>query len=273
LERCGLRGLRKDELELLGAISERYCSGTKGNEVPFDIFMRLMQELFACGIAGLRWQGIAEATTLAELEGRPGFAVAMLRERMKVVSHVGVPYNVLEGGRELHSSQDFSTDGHASRMMPTSSVPKAKHKSVSLNCSRTGSRKGLRRLSRSGQVRFSGSHHNSTDRGPTAIDDSISAADLEPPVQGSGGRVMNLKGLPPSEAMLSRKQFRPCSVDLANYPKQADTQQQAITVLPSAVPLAKRKVKPAQDSLLLVTDAIAKLSEVEIDPDSDEDGG
>jgi len=132
-----------------------------------------------------------------------------------------------------------------------------------------------------------------------------------------GRSVMRLKGLPPSEAMLSRKQFRANSVDLTDSTKQqAEIQQSQQALLdslsagaantgevamagasteatgatssssgaaeaqllrgleglvppsalragvdPSEPSPVKRKVKPVQDSLSIVTDAIAKLRE------------
>mmetsp|Transcript_111941 Transcript_111941/g.194113 ORF Transcript_111941/g.194113 Transcript_111941/m.194113 type:complete len:126 (+) Transcript_111941:1-378(+) len=98
-----------------------------------------------------------------------------------------------------------------------------------------------------------------------------------------------MKGLPPSEAMLGRKDFRACSVDLTNVtglPSQGDgsdiaakveamARRSQLTSLPQlpaeavgkGVGQAKRKMKPVQDSLDVVNSAIAKLS-MEQDPPS-----
>lgn len=115
----------------------------------------------------------------------------------------------------------------------------------------------------------------------------------------SGGSVFVLKGLPTNEAILSRKEFRACSVDLstvtgfqaqiaaqvdalargsdrvadANLPKgeEKGTQRRSNAATTATLPQLQspevsksgktRKMKPVQDSLAIVNTAIARLSE------------
>jgi len=157
--------------------------------------------------------------------------------------------------------------------------------------SRIESRTSSQTNSRRGSGQFSDGACSSLGQQPGAggaVQDD--AFRIQPRAKGaSGTSVMIMKGLPPSEAMLGRKDFRACSVDLTNVtglPSQVDgsdiaakveamARRSQLTSLPQlpaeavgkGVGQAKRKMKPVQDSLDVVNSAIAKLS-MEQDPPS-----
>jgi len=104
-------------------------------------------------------------------------------------------------------------------------------------------------------------------------------------VDGGGTGILRMKGLPPSEAMLGRREMRACSVDLGRDPAgaaAADPASQAPGTLSPGVPSSPksllhairaaapppapraflaptRKVKPVADAEVLVREAIMKL--------------
>lgn len=269
---------------------------------------------------------------MLELEGRKGFAMAMLREytMRRLWQHSGGDSSQISGtlssdSRTRRSSLDPAT---ASRTLSSGSTSRRTSGllcvgHISTKSSRSGSgvssRIGSRYIGTKSRPSSNTSSRKGSRPGSASRSSRLSAVEGKEDHDDMVGRsVMNLKGLPPSEAMLSRKQFRACSVDLTNNAKQGEAQPSLL--LPGLLAVAggagvgggpgrplgeasgdavaealrgakggalagraggtsadrqtsptNRKVKPVQDSLLIVTDAIAKLSEVERNRDADGD--
>jgi len=316
---CGVRDFSTEEVAALKVIVQSHLPDTPkpaGGMVPFDIFMLWMKDVFAQGVGDLRLHN--RPTGAAPDLDRQGFAAAMLRE---MHSHQFHEATSSSGGHKSHkkssrrASLDHKGSNTASRRVSTESRwGLGKMVSMSNQGSRAGSSRNIRQASRlangsksrgsSRQGSRCGSWGNSRSN---TRSNSMFGTESLPGIDSGGARaedggtgVFLLKGLPPSEAMLARKQFRAISVDLSNvasdgntapsdHPPQdlgalvGSTEKQLSDVTDQAqqercaerrldehaqkaaakdfskLQQELRKVKRAQDSLTIVTDAIAKL--------------
>jgi len=284
-ESCGVRDLTASERQACKDILAKHLPG-EGRSATFTEFMFIMMEVFAQSIGELRWSGGGGLITLPELHGRKGFAAEMLREYLYVVCHTA------------SSSATHTRRGSSMEITPLSSRRNSGMRKVNSGDRRPSrspnSRAGSRGVSRSASMKGVVDKVSKV----AEVDEEVSSK-KDPAVKDPVDRtVMNLKGLPPSEAMLSRKQFRACSVDLTDTLPQVVPDSRASSraahrepprahaslaeIVPPGPPKGdttaasptKRKVKPVLDSLTIVTDAISKLSEMEFRRDfGDEEEG
>lgn len=243
----------EEQTRLLQMAREHASQPDGSMALALDAFIRAAKSSFKSGLGSMLWTTDALAPfSPQDLEGRRGFAVAMLRETMRSSS-----------GSSCHTRRSSSSSSRRS----SGNTWKL--------CSYSSSPRKISKCSRSGKVSVTCSHQGSrpASRGKTRSATLTSEAATFFESEDVSG-VLNLKGLPPSEAMLARKPIRAISVDLGQTlplhlqtALAASSQQAPGGAVPTAPTAAddgpspaKRRVKPAQDSLVIVTDAIAKLS-------------
>eukprot|EP00747_Dinoflagellata_sp_TGD_P073101 gnl/TRDRNA2_/TRDRNA2_157754_c0_seq1.p1 gnl/TRDRNA2_/TRDRNA2_157754_c0~~gnl/TRDRNA2_/TRDRNA2_157754_c0_seq1.p1 ORF type:complete len:370 (+),score=69.31 gnl/TRDRNA2_/TRDRNA2_157754_c0_seq1:121-1230(+) len=261
---CGRPTLSAEELSSLKDIVTNTRrrpadSDSEGAAASFDIFLQWMQEVFAQGIGGLQ-RPSSECTPMPSLEGlqgRHGFGVSMLRERLRRQADRGPssPGGSSGGTPSSGPSPKALRAGSLTKRSSRESYPAGRSRAASTNSSKTNSRFCSRKESLKSDC-------------TGVMGDAM-----------SGDSVLNLKGLPPSEAMLARRQYRANSVDMRGVQGDANQLplQQGLVAngsmpsgklqeLPMPAPAeqvpslqAKRKVKKGLDSMTIVTDAIAKL--------------
>jgi len=291
--------------------------------VPFDVFMKWMCEIFEQGVGNLKWRGaqcLGSSATEMDLAGRRGFGAAMIRESTCVDEHRDSCSRRTSISGSRPPLAEGRQGGPASQLDGSETMPRPSSKDgprTGRNCS--GNKPQQKRLGYSsstvgrppGHRRSSGSTDSQGSSRRTSIGQHTAGSSRAMTPQGErGGAVSSddsssvfvMKGLPPSEAILSRKQFRACSVDFTNHedrqngdvgtpPTLLDAQsverrmsgahRPPVQKLPPMQPrppedahgsksLAERSVKAPQDSLSIVTDVIARLSVSADAPEGDD---
>jgi hypothetical protein len=295
---CQVRGLDKKEIVQLRTIIESYTNlhdAQDDGKAPFAVFMMWMKEIFEHKIGGLALDKSDPASPAAPPPmDKKGFAFAMLREQARAEGNLSA---VAQDANETmltnaarRGSASRSVDSRKSMYsLAAAGEPnnlinrKAFKKSTttitpSMTPRESGSmtQESASRLSSS--LSTSGTNSSSTSkRNSTSDEDRDHTA------------VLQLKGLPPQEAILSRKLFRATSVDLTNeggdpklngadddlngeppagsrdgskrLPKN-EVSEDRPAVQPKSngkSTLASRNVKQVVDTELVLTGALAKL--------------
>jgi hypothetical protein len=271
LQTCGVRCLADSEKKVLRNVIPENLS--RDDEVSFGKFVSWMEVVFANCLGGLQRQ--ANPTS-----GPPetGFVATLLRE-------------CPEAQKKTHGESTFEAGDTATELIPEASASSGAENSVSRSSSvvppkrrQPNKRKTLQRqLTRSNSRTM---EDKRTAKGPTkraGSTCSFSTSNGEAPQKNSAEactsndtfdvpEVLNLKGLPPSEAMLARREMRAISVDFdpaalqhlpgvgrSDYAVGSETTPLKLEQLTVGQPL-ERKVKPALDSHVVVRGAIERLA-------------
>jgi len=286
-----VQNLSDRELRVLRGIISQNGSpsvATSSGDVSFSIFASWMYRIFSTHVGGLKRNDPAVSGSMQEADGASGFTVALLQhcnasDACKLLEFPdkveAVPSAVLPIDDQSITSNDESHD----------------EKGDSVRTPRQGRRR--KTLSRVGSRDKHDWHHGSESGSASSQARSRSssrASDTSKPQQHHHSDILCLKGLPPSEAMLSRRMIRACSVDLSQEGQQAsnfeapqsfseggnlgqlDILKAAQKIAMSSKALDKaggapswRKVKPVQEADTVLKGAVARLAELGLDDDGD----
>lgn len=284
LSTCGLRELTRDEEEglarILGAYTipdEAQRSGNSG--VPFDVFVLWMRDIFARSLGGFHWQSKGrERPVWQDVEDRPGFAMAMLRHRL-LASTFQAPASAKQQPEAVPAAESGPLEVAVGGGSGTSSGSnKGGAPCGRASCTPTKRSSSSRRRSRRGNGNSrsrSGSRSRSSSR-------QVSADE-------GGELVVSLKGLPPPDVLVNRKQFRACTpLELNPGTSAVGVTSKAVAASPSGPALqaalaagspdagpTRRRAKPVQDASSIVLGAIADLTAADLSTreDNDDDRG
>mmetsp|Transcript_136532 Transcript_136532/g.254990 ORF Transcript_136532/g.254990 Transcript_136532/m.254990 type:complete len:1139 (-) Transcript_136532:8-3424(-) len=234
---CSVRELSHDEVDLLKDTIARNTAeqipGEDPSMVSFPTFMLWMRDVFQNRIGDLQWHYHQSVVPGAD---RKGFAAAMLRDQCRAAGMTS-PKASEAGSSSMVSTRrgsfDLSVPSRRSsgtspgafnlgKMLAMSQAPSSfssRHNSISLQGGSKGSALGrVSRGSSRNNSRFNsrrGSRENS--RSNSLFTDAADlATGLKEQNDDAHKAVFLMKGLPPQEAMLARKQYRAISVDLSN---------------------------------------------------------
>lgn len=331
---CSVRDLRNDEVDILKETIAKNAAeripGEDSSIVSFPTFMMWMRDVFKHQIGDLFWH---HHNPLVPGPDRKGFSAAMLRDHGRaagVLSPKSNPPESLASTRRgsfdinvphsRRSSNATSTTGalNLGKMFCISGVSSAvasRHNSIpkvtglehlTAAGSKVSTPMGRVKGSRMGSRWISRENSRGNSRSNSLVGDADTVGDLRSDQNHKA--VFLMKGLPPQEAMLARKQYRAISVDLTNAKSNDSSNDskstpavnelalasaldnkdklpniaaqfpglpQAPPVKPDAQTLAKaRTIKQGLDPEMLVADAIAKLEMVQgrgDTPDADEE--
>jgi hypothetical protein len=305
LEHCHVKKLVFDELQSLRELVFEKPP-EPGGHVPFDSFVHWMHGVFTQQLGGLERQDSSEK----KMEG-DSFVSTLLRECADANgnnedSHTPVDDNPVvqveavvtehEAGAETESSTDESS---------SSKAPVSRHNRRRKTLAKLGfMAKDANPRTNSRKQPYSRST-GAQDSRSASREDLSSTADKAPSSSrgNDDGDKFCLKGLPPSEAMLGRREIRACSLDAdpvtfveqLNTVLPPDAQITGSTGPPGPVqavdtsssrtdpalahpssrscaasaPALVRKVKPVQDAATVVQGAIARLDDLAgMGPDS-----
>lgn len=302
LEQCGVRKFTMMEKSTLRTVVCDKPPNTQSG-VTFDGFVFWMHGVFSQNLGGLERQD-----SKAQDERAVTFMSTLLRECAAATDATG-DQQAAEYASDAPSSTDESTSARPRKPRRRKTLTRPGKDDSSRNMSRSNSGNATRlqpaaagrsqsssegctprtkRLTRSG----------SRDDVPSRSSSRCSNLGEQRPELGGGTDIFCLKGLPPSEAMLSRREMRACSVDhdpitfaeqlnailpsgsldstcdVASHDTVAiDSVGYSVSPLvePAVIPFSQRppvalpmerKVKPVLDATLLVQGAIARLDDL-----------
>jgi len=301
---CQVRDLEKQEVVQLRHIIDSYASShDEDAKAPFPIFMMWMKEIFELQIGGLTLDthnsGPCAAPPPIE---KKGFAFAMLREQAReegnffpLIAHespmssnpsrrtsssISTPerrksmYSLTERRKSMYSLAASSKQDNRKafkKSATTYSSPPSMTPRESGSMSQESSRQRSGSRSRESRANSRSNSRSNSARNSCVDDDRREKAE--------NSAIFQLKGLPPQEAMLSRKHFRSTSVDLSNgvgevrgpFPLSSEVGKDGLSkselpvdniALPKSVAkttLASRTRKQAVETELVVSGALAKL--------------
>jgi hypothetical protein len=239
LQSCGVKSLSDPDLRLLRSLIPEKLS--RDDEVSFGKFVTWMEGVFSNRLGGLE-----RKSNHASGPSDNSFAATLLRECPDAKKP---PSDEKATGTIRETSASSGGETASSSVAPSQTRRTQRRKTIARQSTWTSSRAEGAQTSRSNSR--SQSKRASTKEKCTPND----APDAP--------EVFNLKGLPPSEAMLARREMRACSVDFddptaVHQVPGAVRDHLANFKLEQSQPL-ERKVKPVTDSHVVVSGAIERL--------------
>eukprot|EP00427_Karlodinium_veneficum_P037303 CAMPEP_0169296460 /NCGR_PEP_ID=MMETSP1016-20121227/65158_1 /TAXON_ID=342587 /ORGANISM="Karlodinium micrum, Strain CCMP2283" /LENGTH=492 /DNA_ID=CAMNT_0009387865 /DNA_START=23 /DNA_END=1502 /DNA_ORIENTATION=+ len=277
LESCTPNGLSDEDRRRLVQIIKNTGELDRiglGGLAPFDIFMHWMREAFRQGLGNLPSDSFGNSGPAKEedLNGRSGFAVAMLHERAREIKRIR--QQQIEDGFPSPHKRRHSHSHRESR--PASRQDRSFSRQLTVDVARPSSNPNHRRHSgqpearkrstsaaRRGKVSKSvpssqaasrrNSYYESEGHKSGSLEGRLAAAvQFQHPLRRLGRNTVHSAGLP-TDAMLNNRAYRAPSIDM-----QGKEISEISQIRPKAY---MRKQKTGLDSAEVVQGAISKLEE------------